>query len=488
MKNRFTIKMRHLVPYKLFENISTALKDDIHDILTDTTSLRTNYNEISIDTYESDDGIYVSIELDFINFNFKETHLEYINSIKHLIYYMKESGYPNYNIDTYNIDSGRWKYSSGTSKDDIYDFLTNEKNTGNVNEIEFLFLKNKTNESVNALSSDEEKLEDPVLLDLDEILLELDHDGFDTKCNLQIAQINKTKSNFDNKFPKGAYNQRRMYDAYISKTNTDGSTDRPYFKEMKVLYWKDVKEVVQRINDYFINIKDAKIRFFFDNFESDLSNTKISGKRLKVSDTLAFFELRICITIIEMDIPYDSKVSENKEIDDDSDTMARYQLFEADTKMCFSFGDNLISDPIEVNALIKKYNETYNKSNEWGGGPVNREFIEYFSKKYKGVNRSSWKPCISLVIETPDYGSLVIGYSIINEKPILLNWKGLKGEDDIDTYDAKVRNNIYLFSQRNIYSKNMNIDDTIKFLSLKVDSKISWNWIEKEKPKNEFNY
>ncbi len=109
---------------------------------------------------------------------------------------------------------------------------------------------------------------------------------------------------------------------------------------------------------------------------------------------------------------------------------------------------------------------------------------------YKVVDRSSWKPCISLVIETPDYGNLIIGYSIINKKSISINWKGLKGEDDDidDPYDVKVRNNIYWFSHRNIYDKNMTIDDTIKFLSLKVDNKINWNWIEKEKPKDEFNY
>ena len=136
--------MKHLTTYKLFENTNT-IEDDIYHILTIDA-----WSKISVDVYicdngSSGDGIYVSTELDSVDFDFNGFHKDYIDSIKHLIDYMKEAGYPRYDISTYNIESGkyagRWMWGTGTDKDDLDEFLTNGKNTGGINEIEFLFKK-----------------------------------------------------------------------------------------------------------------------------------------------------------------------------------------------------------------------------------------------------------------------------------------------------------------------------------------------------------
>lgn len=67
---------------------------------------------------------------------------------------------------------------------------------------------------------------------------------------------------------------------------------------------------------------------------------------------------------------------------DDSDTMARYQLFEAETTMAFDFNREFITDPDSIKDLIEKYNYFYENGKSWSGGPPPREFVEYFNKNY----------------------------------------------------------------------------------------------------------
>jgi len=164
-------------------------------------------------------------------------------------------------------------------------------------------------------------------------------------------------------------------------------------------------------------------------------------------------------------------------VSDDSDTMARYQLFGSDAKMAFNFGDKYITNPDEINEILKVYKETYSG---WGGGPESSEFIDYFNNKYNTkLSRKAWYPTISLIINTVNYGDLIIGYGIKDKKAKLVNWEKLKDEKEFsDEYDRKVLSEIHKIAW-DIY-KSKTIDDTISLLNLNVSNKIDWDWITNE--------
>jgi hypothetical protein len=197
---------------------------------------------------------------------------------------------------------------------------------------------------------------------------------------------------------------------------------------------------------------------------------------------------------------------ESKEVKDDSDTMARYQLFEADTKMAFDFNRQLVVDPEQIKELIKIYNETYNKTGEWGGGPVNGEFIKQYNKRLvnnvldiyddgeqtsKIVGHNPRYPMISLIIENPDYGNIELGYSLKDKKCKSINLTRCHiphGSSNI-AYDQKVSNQIHSFVRNNIYNKQLTIDETINTLQLRVDNRIEWEWVYRpgDRPLNKKN-
>lgn len=171
---------------------------------------------------------------------------------------------------------------------------------------------------------------------------------------------------------------------------------------------------------------------------------------------------------------------------DDSTTMARHQLFNSDTMMAFNFNGQLISNEEDIKMLISKYNEMCNRSDEWVGGPVNKEFSEYFKKYIMSKLKSEkiffqhnpWKPSISLIIETPDYGKIGIGFSVKTKKCVSLDAKDLK-KIVINRYDESVMNRIITYTRTNIYNPELSIDETINLLRLNVLNKIEWDWIEK---------
>ena len=163
----------------------------------------------------------------------------------------------------------------------------------------------------------------------------------------------------------------------------------------------------------------------------------------------------------------------------DEDTMARFQLFEADCEMAFEFDKGLTTDVEEIKMFINKYNQTVNSSGQWSGGPVNTEFVNFWNDYYKGDRRpatkKAFKPSICLLIKTPDYGTLVIGYSPITKKPVMINWGGVQF-DEPTNYDEKVMDEILKYAKEEIYKKGLTIDETIDFLQLKVKNKFDWEW------------
>ena len=159
---------------------------------------------------------------------------------------------------------------------------------------------------------------------------------------------------------------------------------------------------------------------------------------------------------------------------DDSDTMARYQLFEADATMAFDFNREYITDEESIKDLIEKYNEFYVSGKSWSGGPPPKDFIEYFNKNHSKKGNASMKtfyPTLDLMIHTPNYGTLIVGFSIINKSYKLFNWGSLTDSNNSSAnYDKAVLSEISSFV-RNEISK-MNLDEVIEHLQLNIKNKI----------------
>jgi hypothetical protein len=169
-------------------------------------------------------------------------------------------------------------------------------------------------------------------------------------------------------------------------------------------------------------------------------------------------------------------------LDDDADTMARYQLFGSDTTMAFDFNREFITDVESIKDLIQKYNQFYVSSKSWSGGPPPREFVDYFNKNYsaKGTaSLSSWYPTIDLMIETLDYGTLILGFSIIDKSYKLINWGSLgavgqySGKDEV--YDKKVLSEISKYINKELINK-LKIDEVIDILNLNIKNPVDWEW------------
>lgn len=163
---------------------------------------------------------------------------------------------------------------------------------------------------------------------------------------------------------------------------------------------------------------------------------------------------------------------------DDSDTMARYQLFESDTTMAFDFNREYITDEESIKDLIEKYNEFYVSGKSWSGGPPPKDFIEYFNKNHSKKGDASMKtfyPTLDLMIHTPDYGTLIVGFSIINKSYKLFNWGSLTDSNNSNVnYDKSVLSEISRFVREDI--SKMTLDEVIDTFQLNVKNKIDWEW------------
>ena len=164
---------------------------------------------------------------------------------------------------------------------------------------------------------------------------------------------------------------------------------------------------------------------------------------------------------------------------DDSSTMARFSLFGADTQMAFEFNNETVTDPDKIKVLIDKYNQTVIESDQWVGGPINREFVDFwnkFSAGKKEATQSSWKPTICLLIDTEDYGTLIIGYSPISKRSCKLDWS-LMAKPTTNS-DRSVIDGIIHFAKEKIDRADLDINQTIDLLRLNVDNRVDWQWKE----------
>ena len=162
--------------------------------------------------------------------------------------------------------------------------------------------------------------------------------------------------------------------------------------------------------------------------------------------------------------------------DDNSDFEfeAKFELFGAECEIAFSFAKVEYTDPKEIIKLINKYNQTYKKNNEWGGGPVNSEFIKYFEDRTgKRINKSEWKPKIVLIINT-EFGRLKLGYSLNDKKADSIDWSNFI---DVESEHGQiVQRSMTTYVDDKIYKKDLTLEETINILKLKVKNYIDWTW------------
>lgn len=162
---------------------------------------------------------------------------------------------------------------------------------------------------------------------------------------------------------------------------------------------------------------------------------------------------------------------------DDSDTMAKLQLMNSEAEMAFNFNKEYITNPDHIKDLIEKYNHFYLEEKAWGGGPPPKGFVEYFNDKYsknKSATQKAFYPTIDLIIQTDDYGKLIIGFSIRDKSFKLYNWGSLKSEDPTE-YDTNVLTQIDKLVKSKL--NKMTLDEVISYLKLDIKNQVDWSWI-----------
>lgn len=182
----------------------------------------------------------------------------------------------------------------------------------------------------------------------------------------------------------------------------------------------------------------------------------------------------------------------------DADTMARYQIFDGDVSIGFGFYDMIIKE--DVSELIKYYNQTYNDSGEWGGGPVNKEFTNFFKDKYNPTrakyDNNPFKPSLKLIFKT-DYGVYLIGFSLKDKKVTsyyqnvfeqqynnefdkdVIDYRPLKTRkwDSMNTYTQEVVKQIVHIASVAIKDK-ISFNDFIEEYNINID--FDWEWVNDE--------
>ena len=220
-------------------------------------------------------------------------------------------------------------------------------------------------------------------------------------------------------------------------------------------FWNEITDTVERIKDYL-----TEKRF---NVSQEIINEGTRNEQVYI---------------------YFNMSNLNESFDDDADTMARYQLFGADTTMAFDFNREYITDVESIKDLIEKYNHFYVSGNSWSGGPPPKDFIEYFNKNYskKGdASMKTWYPTIDLMIETLNYGTLILGFSIIDKSYKLINWSSLAAVGEYAgkdvAYDKRVLSEISKYINKELIDK-LKLDEVVEILNLKIKNKVDWDWNE----------
>jgi hypothetical protein len=179
---------------------------------------------------------------------------------------------------------------------------------------------------------------------------------------------------------------------------------------------------------------------------------------------------------------------------------ARHILSDSESFVSFAFDNNLIKDIDQINELIDVYKKTSIRNNEWGGGPINKEFVDYFAKKYQSKPYyNSYKPSINLTVIT-SLGIFIMIFSIIDRgvKGVYMtpyiskeDWIDYFSEDFIklgkahDNYSSKIRTmesydremiETMIDLWRKQYDEKKTLGEVIDFFSLDPDNYDSIKW------------
>lgn len=167
----------------------------------------------------------------------------------------------------------------------------------------------------------------------------------------------------------------------------------------------------------------------------------------------------------------------------ESDQIAHDELFDKRATLAFDFNREYINDVNSIKDLIEKYNHFYVKQNSWFGGPPPIGFINHFNQNYSKKGNASLDtmyPTIDLIIETKNYGKLILGFSIIDKSYKLFNWSNLVYTGTIETRD--VRFNRSVLSEIGKYVREhlnkMTLEEVIDELNLDVTNYFEWEWKE----------
>ena len=169
--------------------------------------------------------------------------------------------------------------------------------------------------------------------------------------------------------------------------------------------------------------------------------------------------------------------------DDESEQIAHDELFGVKATLAFDFNREFIHDVSSIKDLIEKYNHFYIKEKSWSGGPPPRSFVEYFNKTHskKGnASLSTLYPTIDLIIESKNYGKLILGFSIIDKSYKLFNWGGLAIPDVFTTGNREESFNKNVLSEIGKYVREhlnkMTLEEVIDELNLDVTNYFEWDW------------
>lgn len=155
----------------------------------------------------------------------------------------------------------------------------------------------------------------------------------------------------------------------------------------------------------------------------------------------------------------------------------------------FYFRDLLIIGK-EKESITDFYIKTRDLSGEWGGGPVNKEFDDYFKHMYQRYSSNMkgnhpYKPSLGLFVNT-EIASFFITYSIKDKKPFSITLRPYSVDFDkameLDIIEMNALNlysdhdlkmnptlkNMNTFWKSIYYDKKATLDSTIDYLNINI--------------------
>jgi hypothetical protein len=131
-------------------------------------------------------------------------------------------------------------------------------------------------------------------------------------------------------------------------------------------------------------------------------------------------------------------------------------LYGSDAKLTLEVDSKLFIDDIDlIIKMAADYKRTYIKNDEWGGGPVNREWAERWGKYFPGkkLDRKIYKPSLVLDIDLKEFGRIKFGFSLVTGKIILHG-----NYSDPNRFDSKEEYSNFVSFLRNIFDSKIKFD------------------------------